>query len=204
MLNVGTISEFNAVIIWFNLLMTWVIRGRDRLISKVAEWAEELWVLLAPDLQLIDSFFWSSVISDPSRLVAGCSLQSELWILEMLNVWKMRGRPLFIDSISLGFGFGLWAWANILVIIFILKIITISRIINDTWRLLIGRILTTLKFEWAGPLDTWQLVTGRIIIIFFPWHHLIDYQNFTSYDDMFYPEANGGLQASLLHCFPLS
>jgi len=64
MLDVSTISEFKAEILWFNLLMTWMIRGHDRLISKVAEWAEELWMLLAPDLQVVDSFlklcnFWS-------------------------------------------------------------------------------------------------------------------------------------------------
>jgi len=57
MLNVGTISEFNAIILLFDLLMTWVVRGRDRLISNIAESAEELCMLLAPDLQVIDSYF---------------------------------------------------------------------------------------------------------------------------------------------------
>jgi len=56
MLNVGTITEFNVVILWFNLVTTWVIQGRDRLILKVVEWAEELWMLLALNLQVVDSF----------------------------------------------------------------------------------------------------------------------------------------------------
>jgi len=42
MLNVGTISEFNAIILLFNLLMIWVIQGHDRFILNVTESTEEL------------------------------------------------------------------------------------------------------------------------------------------------------------------
>ena len=79
--------------------MAWIIRGRDSLFSNVAESAKELWMLFAPNLQVADSCFWNSAIFDPSHLLVGCSLQSKLWILKMLNV-SNEGDTLYLSAQS--------------------------------------------------------------------------------------------------------
>jgi len=52
-----TIFELNAIFFWFDLLITWIIRGHNRLISNVVESTEEFWTVLASNLQLVDSYF---------------------------------------------------------------------------------------------------------------------------------------------------
>ena len=75
----NTISELNTtkVFIWFNLLMTWVIQGCDHLISIVENQLKNLKMVFVLNLRMVNCYFWSLQVSDPSRLIAKYCLQFE-------------------------------------------------------------------------------------------------------------------------------